>query len=109
MSADDNTRDFAELCAELGDGMFNREATRLLAEIAERVRRHGGDGKLTITISLEPVGDAIDITTSFRSKKPHAPIPATKVWADEEGALRTTDPLQEVLPFRRPKGPRETT
>lgn len=73
------------------------------------VRRHGGDGKLTITISLEPVGDAIDITTSFRSKKPHAPIPATKVWADEEGALRTTDPLQEVLPFRRPKGPRETT
>ena len=108
MSADD-TRTFAELAAELGDGAFNREATRLLGEILERIRRHGGTGKLTINIGLEDVGGgSIEIDATFRTKKPNAPIPKTKVWTDDEGTILTADPHQEVLPFRRPKGPRET-
>lgn len=105
----DDTRTFAELAGELGDGKFNLEASKLLGEIAERVRRHGGAGSLVIKIELEAVGDAIDVTATFRTKKPHAPIPTTKIWADEDGAIRVTDPHQEVLPFRRPRGPRETT
>lgn len=51
---------------------------------------------------------SIEIDTTFRTKKPHAPIPKTKVWTDDEGTILTADPRQDVLPFRRP-GPRETT
>lgn len=108
MSADD-TRTFAELAAELGAGAFDREATKLLSEVLERIRRHGGSGRLVITIGLEDVGGgSIEIDTTFRTKKPHAPIPKTKVWTDDEGTILTADPRQDVLPFRRP-GPRETT
>lgn len=103
MSTDD-TRDFAELAAELGHGAFNLEASRLLAEVVERIRRHGGTGNLTIRLNLEDVGGgAIEIDATFRTKKPHAPIPKTKVWSDEEGLILVTDPHQEVLPFRKPK------
>ena len=100
MSAD--TRTFGELLPELSDGAFDREATKLLQEIAERIRRHGGAGKLTINIALEDAGGgAIDIDISFRTKKPHAPIPTTKVWADKEGVILAKDPHQEVLRFSR--------
>lgn len=105
----DDTRTFAELAAELGDGAFDREATKLLGEVLERIRRHGGSGRLVITIGLEDVGGgAIEVDATFRTKKPHAPIPKSKVWTDDEGTIISTDPHQEVLPFRRPKGPRET-
>lgn len=101
---------FADLVAELGQGAFNDEATKLLGEVAERIRKFGGAGRLVITLALEDSGGgSIEIESSFRTKKPHAPIPKTRVWADEDGAILTADPNQEVLPFRRPKGPRETT
>lgn len=99
-------RTFTELAAELGGGSFEIEATKLLQEIAERIRRHGGDGRLVITIAMKDAGGgAIDVDTSFRTKKPHAPIPTTKVWADKDGTILASDPHQEVLPFR-PRGPR---
>ena len=78
-------------------------------DFAERIRRHGGSGRLVITLGLEDAGGgSIEIEATFRTKKPHAPIPKTQVWADAEGTILAADPHQEVLPFRRPKGPRET-
>lgn len=103
----DDTRNFHELAAELGEGAFNREATKLLQEVLERIRRHGGSGRLVITLGIEDAGGgSVEIDASFRTKKPHAPIPKTRVWADDEGAILARDPHQEVLPFRGPRGPR---
>lgn len=104
MSDDDDTRTFPELAAELGDGLFAAEATRLLQEVIAKVRRHGGAGNVTIRFDLEAVGDAVEITPSFRCKRPHAPIPSTKVWSTPDGDLTLKDPTQGVLQFRRPKG-----
>lgn len=97
----DGSPALSEVIAHLGHGKVDEIGGELLQEAIKAVATHSGSGKLVITIDVKEEGGHILLDATFRTKKPHEPIPVTRVWVDN-GQLSLFDPDPKVVSFPGP-------
>lgn len=101
-------RPFHELLAELGGGDFTDRAGEVWAELVRAAAKTGDPATMTVTFTVEQVGDKFQVETKIKTRKPYPPIAASGFYADENGNL-TTNQISlgfKVTPIRGGRDPK---
>ena len=85
---------FSELLRQQRKGEFLTEASEALQKLGNSVREHQRPGKLTITVKMQPNGEAMTITDDIEVKCPKPTVKGSIFYLTDEGALTRTDPNQ---------------
>lgn len=115
--ADNTTREFTVLLAELNGGAIRDELGEVLAKSLFELHEQAiatmstRAGKLTLSLALtvEPSG-AVRINADVSNKLPTVPRPSDHFFVSRGGALTRKNPRQQELPLREvapPAPPRE--
>jgi len=90
-------RPFADFLLEIEAGRPHAELGEALHDVVEAVRGTGKPGSVTLTVSIQPLKDAVDVlkvSTAVKAKVPEMPRPATVWFPDRAGNLRRDNPNQ---------------
>lgn len=76
------------------------EASRLLSDLSIAAIETGKKATLTLTMTLEPSGNSINVATKLASKKPYSEEPMCIFYVDENGELTRNDPRQKEFELK---------
>jgi len=93
---------FAQFLQEQRNGNLHSELSEKLQELVAAVIEHDKGGTLTLTVSVKPAGNGINLVVSddVKCKAPEADRPVALFYADSAGNLSRRDPRQPELPLR---------
>lgn len=88
--------EFASLLMQHAKGRAHDEATRLLAEAVEAVKRTGKKATVTVQLAVHPVKNNVEVVRIEDKVTSNIPDdPRSSMWfADDDGALHRNDPNQ---------------
>lgn len=96
---DNEPQDFGAVFLSHAKGRAHDEASKLLKETVEAVKRTGKPGSVTVKIAVKPVGNvpnAYKLSDAVSASIPEDP--RTSIWyADDDGSLHRNDPNQGSL------------
>lgn len=98
-----NIRPITDTLRQMKQGAFIDEASEALAELVKQVTEHSKGGKLTLEISIKPVGKksaAVSLTGKVTVKAPQDQPDETLMFPTVEGNLLTEDPRQQKLDLK---------
>ncbi len=83
-------------------GAMLTEASEALQKLTLAVKEHCKTGKLTIEITLTPMGDgsAVTVLDDIRLKLPKAPVKGSIFYTTDEGTLHREDPNQQEMDLK---------
>lgn len=96
-------RPITDTLRQLRQGVFVDEASESFAELVKQVTEHGKAGKLTLEITIKPVGkknSALNVTGKCTVKAPQDMPDETLMFPTPEGNLLTEDPRQQKLDLK---------
>lgn len=95
-------REFASWLIEQARGRTHQELSEALYDLTQRVSDTGKKGKLTLTVTVEPVpksdGKVLQVTDEIKLALPEYDRPASIFYSDRYGNLSRSDPRQEAIP-----------
>lgn len=96
---DNEPQDFGAVLLQHAKGRAHDEASKLLKDAVEAVKRTGKPASVTVKIAVKPVANvpnAFKLSDNVSATIPEDP--RTSMWfADDEGALHRNDPNQGSL------------
>jgi hypothetical protein len=101
--ARDQVRPFAAFLHDQRGGVLHSELSEALAEVSQAVMLHNKGGKVTLTISVKPAGNAehtVFIGDDVKVQVPQAEKPTSMFFVDDEGNVSRRDPRQAELPLK---------
>lgn len=90
----------ARMLGELNDGALPTQLASRARELAEKVAKDGGKGKITLTLEFERTGECrVDVKPSIKVSEPVGKSSSTTFWLDSNGELVRDDPQQMAVDF----------
>lgn len=93
------TRPFASWIQDVRGGSLHAELSEKLAELASACLEHGKGGTLQLTVALAPNSDGCTLLAhdTVKLKTPEADRATALFFADEEGNLTRSNPMQQSI------------
>ena len=97
-----NARAFNDFLREHQNGSTHSDLSEKLQELVAAVSEEGKVGKLTITISIKPLGkkDGLEVSVEAKTSPPKPTAGVTIFFASPENNLVRQDPRQTALELR---------
>lgn len=89
---------FTETIALLADGEFDARCTTLLQELCNAVETTGGNGKLTVTLTIKKQNRTVVVKPTMKVTRPEPALDDTMFFVQPSGELSREDPKQMKLP-----------
>lgn len=93
---------FARAVDEVAYGQLSADLSEELANVVKAVKRTGGKGSLTLTLTVKPRGrdsGQVELSGEVKPKIPQAPVAPSMLFATDEGDLVRDNPAQATLPL----------
>ena len=94
---------FAMAVNEVAYGQLAADLSEELANVVKAVKRTGGKGSLTLTLTVKPRGrdsGQVELSGEVKPKIPQAPVAPSMMFATDEGDLLRENPAQAKLDLK---------
>ena len=97
-----NSRPFMDFLREHRNGLTHDELSDRLQELVAAVTEEGRAGKLTLTVTIKPMGksDGLEVAAEVKSAPPKQTPGVSIFFASPENNLVRQDPRQQTMELR---------